>query len=75
MSTWTGGHLSDEITFRWSDGSLVSEYTNWLDGNPDYARKTRFCIVMSGKKYTYHWDDTYCYRKLQSVCEFPENAR
>ena len=63
---WIG--LSDseeEGTWKWSDGTGLTGYTNWASGEPN-NRNEEDCVAIKGGK----WRDKRCSVSRGYICEF-----
>ncbi len=71
---WAGGNdLAVEDDWRWPDGSLVSNYTNWHSGEPNNsagAGTQEDCIHLN-RFADYTWNDNDCDYASYYICEGP----
>ncbi|XP_044277970.1 collectin-10 [Varanus komodoensis] len=61
--------MEKEGQFMYADGTLLQDYSNWKEGEPQDPLGQEDCVEMlsSGK-----WNDTECHLTMYFVCEFPK---
>ncbi len=80
VTYWIG--LSDQVQegkWMWTDGSLLANYTNWVNNNPNNYGGNQNCGHMSVGDFTirhhtfygFHgeWNDLECDFELGYICE------
>jgi len=73
---WTAGQRIDpsrESTFVWRTSNTYTTvfgmtYTNWNQGQPDYANNEQACMRI-WTAHSYKWADGPCHQLCCSVCE------
>ena len=72
---WIG--LTDAETeddWKWSDGSQLTGYTNWMTGEPNNIKNNQHCAEIAkgyfyNKNYNGEWNDQECSKVKMYICE------
>ena len=74
---WFGyNDIESEGTWVWTDGTKHSNYTNWLDGEPNNIGGAQNCAQLWSADQDAVWDDSYCTNTRYFVCNaYPRTTR
>ena len=74
LDCWIG--LTDSQTegdWKWTDGSQLAGYTNWMTGQPNNYKEQDCVRIAMGNHYTDyydgHWHDIDCSEVKGFICE------
>ncbi|XP_023933600.1 perlucin-like [Lingula anatina] len=68
LGYWTSGLMVHRGRWEWQSTSRsIISYTRWYPGQPDNP-VTQHCLNLF-TKFSYYWDDFYCYGELGFICE------